>query len=114
MTHPAEAVFDLAHLDRQTLGDAALRAEILALLDAELARLDPELRAASVADRLALAHRLKGAARGTGAFALATAAQALESSPDSELLLGALLERVAQARKALAAGLPARLTQGGE
>lgn len=75
---------DLVHLERQTMGDRQLQSEVLSLL-AEQAR-STSLRAGSASpkDRAAMAHGLKGAARGVGAFALADCADALEREPEVE------------------------------
>jgi len=79
---PAEPPIDLAHLDRQTMGDAALQAEVLGLLDDQLTTVLSTIGDASPEERAALAHGLKGAARGVGAFALAEGADAVERAPD--------------------------------
>ncbi|MBB5519396.1 Hpt domain-containing protein [Amphiplicatus metriothermophilus] len=63
------AAIDFAHLDRYACGDAALRDEILALFveQARLAmsRLDAGMGDEAWSDAL---HRLKGSARGVGAW----------------------------------------------
>ena len=85
----APAILDRDHLAQYTAGDAALEAELFALLDAQidacLARLEGALDDA--AEWRAAAHTLKGAARGVGANALGEAAAALEDAgPDAALL----------------------------
>jgi len=72
---------DLVHLARQSDGDEALEAELLAMFDAQAAklaaRLDrPEVGAQAKAD---IAHRLKGSALAVGAWRVAEAATATES-----------------------------------
>ena len=73
-------LLDRFHLARQTVGDAALAADLLALFRdqtrdalARLAETDPD----GMRD---LAHRLKGAARAVGAARVALAAEALEEA----------------------------------
>lgn len=74
-----EPVFDAAHLDRQTMGDEALRVEILALFVAEVERLlgqvesapDPLLRASRL-------HAMTGLARNVGARRLAVLSHRLQ------------------------------------
>jgi HPt (histidine-containing phosphotransfer) domain-containing protein len=94
-------VLDLAHLDRQTMGDAALRREVLALAQGQFDELLPLLEAAAGPERVALAHRLKGAARAIGAFALGDAARALEAAPQDAAAMLGVAERVAELRPAL-------------
>ena len=103
---------DLAHLDRATFGNPALKAEVLALFDRQAVKLVAEIGAAADARRRAeAAHGLRGAALGVGANAVAEAAAAFEPAPaDAAALAGALARlgaRVAEARAAIA-GLLAR------
>jgi HPt (histidine-containing phosphotransfer) domain-containing protein len=72
-----EAPIDLAHLQRMSLGDVALEREVLTMFLAQAATLsagapDPD-------DAAAQAHTLKGSALGIGAFAVAEAADWLET-----------------------------------
>jgi HPt (histidine-containing phosphotransfer) domain-containing protein len=70
---------DVAHLDRQTFGEKALRDEILGLFIAEAPLLLSAMRATANSAALAeIAHRLKGSALAIGAGALALAAAAFE------------------------------------
>jgi HPt (histidine-containing phosphotransfer) domain-containing protein len=73
---------DLAHLARYTGGDRAINAEVLQLFLTQSAQLLDKLHNALDAhDQKSwreLAHSLKGAARGIGAFAMADAAEAIE------------------------------------
>lgn len=63
---------DLAHLAAQTMGDAALRNEVLRLFVRQAADCVHRIRSAEdVAARSAAAHTLVGAARGVGAFSVA-------------------------------------------
>ena len=70
---------DLVHLSRFTLGDENLEREVLQLFRVQtriyLERLE---RARDAKERLEAAHTIKGSARGIGAWAVATAAQAAE------------------------------------
>src|SRR5215217_5208226 len=62
-------VLDLEHLSRHTAGDRALEGELLALFEAQCARLRPLLAAGpSPAERADAAHTLKGSARAIGAW----------------------------------------------
>lgn len=73
---------DHAHFERQTMGDAALQAEVLGLLAEQMKSARAAMSDASPAERAALAHGLKGAARGVGAFSLADCCDAIEKAPD--------------------------------
>jgi HPt (histidine-containing phosphotransfer) domain-containing protein len=88
---PPKAPIDLAHLDRQTMGDKALGREVLALFLAQSLSVRDELGQAGPRQRIVLAHGLKGAARGVGAFAVAECADAIETDPDD----AAQVERLA-------------------
>jgi HPt (histidine-containing phosphotransfer) domain-containing protein len=106
-------VIDLVHLARQTDGDAALEAELLALFDKQAANLFARLSADSES-RMAkadLAHKLRGSALAIGAGQVASTAQDLETALESDLVgsrerdeaLAALSAAVADARAAIAA-----------
>lgn len=91
MTQP----IDLAHLARQTLGDSALQREVLQLFAGQVAQLGRLLGDAGAEDRRRLAHTIRGAAGGVGAFAVAEAAARIEREPDNAALLpplGALID----------------------
>ncbi len=95
---------DLEHLDRATFGDPALRRDVLALFDRQAGQLLAEIAAAAEpAARGEIAHRLRGAALGIGAQAVAEAAAALERSPEDAGLLARLNLCVAAARVEVAA-----------
>lgn len=74
---------DLGHLERQCMGDRDLEAEVLQQFRAQAATLietlaqDGHLSCAAKAD---IAHRLRGSALAIGAFAVAHAAAAVETS----------------------------------
>ncbi len=69
---------DEEHLARQTFGDANLAREVLTLFIDQCAADGPRLSHLAPLERTALAHRLKGAARGVGAFPLAATLEAIE------------------------------------
>lgn len=94
---------DLAHLDRQTLGDRALRDEVLDLFLGQMASLRAELARASGPARARLAHKVQGAALGIGAHAVARSAAQLQASPDLDEATFALLERVDEVVRFIAA-----------
>jgi HPt (histidine-containing phosphotransfer) domain-containing protein len=103
---PLDASLDLDHLARMTLGDTELEHEVLAMFAEQSIRLIAAM-AALPADAGALAHKLKGSARGIGAFAVAGAAADLESAirtgDNPPRAFAALKEAVAEARAAIEA-----------
>src|SRR5260370_35652727 len=81
-----EAVIDLAHLARMTLGETSLEAEVLGLFDRQAGILLARMRTAAPAAVGAFAHTLKGSALGIGAWQVAEAAPGVEraaNSPDA-------------------------------
>jgi HPt (histidine-containing phosphotransfer) domain-containing protein len=72
---------DLVHLARQTDGDEALEAELLAMFDVQSEKLMARLRLAEVGAQAKadIAHRLKGSALAIGAWRVAKAATAAET-----------------------------------
>ena len=105
---PDDGPIDFEHLQRMTLGDAAIEQEVLTIFAAQSARLVHTL-AAMPADASALTHTLKGSARAIGAFAVADAAAELEAAIargfDASAELAELGEAVAEARAAIEAVL---------
>jgi HPt (histidine-containing phosphotransfer) domain-containing protein len=74
-------ILDPEHLRRQTAGDGALETELLALFEAQCARLRPLLAdGRPVGERADAAHTLKGSARAVGAWRLGFAAGLLETA----------------------------------
>ncbi len=73
---------DLVHLSHYTGGDSALNAEVLQLFVNQagelVRRMDSVLQAGDAKTWREVAHSLKGAARGIGAFQMADAAAACE------------------------------------
>ncbi len=77
---PPKAI-DLHHLSNQTMGDKALELEVLQIFARQTRQLLKSLAEDPSAARGEIAHRLKGAALGIGAFAVAEAAGSVESDP---------------------------------
>ena len=73
-----ERPIDLVHLARMTLGDRSLEREVLQLFDRQATMLMARVREGSPAVVAAVAHTLKGSARGIGAGRVACAAEAVE------------------------------------
>jgi HPt (histidine-containing phosphotransfer) domain-containing protein len=99
-----EPPIDLTHLFRMTLGDHALEREVLALLDRQIDMLIARMGEAGPSDVAALAHTLKGSARGVGAWPMARAAEAVEAAPAPERAqaMAALATAAAATRTAIA------------
>ena len=100
------AVIDLVHLNRYTMGDAALEREILGLFADQLALSLEVLRTADRADAwLRAAHTLRGSAGAVGAVGLATSLQEAEKISSDDDATGrqtALVRIEAEAREVLA------------
>ena len=90
-----EPPIDRTHLVRMTLGDGAVEREVLALFDRQIATLIGRIGAAAPSDVPALAHTLKGSARGVGAWRVAAAAEAVEVAASGEGDLSAAITRLA-------------------
>jgi HPt (histidine-containing phosphotransfer) domain-containing protein len=90
-----ERPIDLVHLARMTLGDRGLEREVLALFDRQATVLVSRMRAASAGSVTAVAHTLKGSARGVGAWRVAAAAEAVELAASGEGDLSAAISRLA-------------------
>jgi HPt (histidine-containing phosphotransfer) domain-containing protein len=107
---PVDSPLDLDHLSRMTLGDAELEQEVLAMFAEQAVRLVATM-AALPTEAAVLAHKLKGSARGIGAFAVADAAASLEiaiqTGHDRRHAFAALKEAVTEARAAIEAILKA-------
>jgi HPt (histidine-containing phosphotransfer) domain-containing protein len=103
---PIDSPLDLDHLSRMTLGDSELEQEVLAMFAEQAVRLIAAM-AALPAEAGALAHKLKGSARGIGAFAVADAAASLETAIQTGQgrphAFAALKEAVTEARVAIEA-----------
>jgi hypothetical protein len=106
MTVPAPqpasvAPIDRAHLKEMTLGDDALAREVLTLFDSQAAAIIETMRGVDQEARVAMAHALKGAARGIGAWQVAAASECIDHGA-GEAALAALAAAVAQARAEIA------------
>jgi HPt (histidine-containing phosphotransfer) domain-containing protein len=97
---------DFTFLDRVTFRDRTLAREVLVLFGKQAESLCAEIAATSDARRRReAAHKLKGAARGVGAFDVAAAAEDVETAQDAAEFGAAfarLTARVTEARIALA------------
>ena len=107
----AGAAIDRDHLKQMTLGDRSLELEVLKLFDRQAELLTDRMRQAEPTALSALAHALKGSARGIGAWGVAGAAEALErtaAAPGDErdAALNGLTAAVAAARANIAELLP--------
>ncbi|MGN6470695.1 MAG: Hpt domain-containing protein [Rhizobiaceae bacterium] len=94
---------DLAHLERQTLGDRTVEAEVLSLFLHQATTVYERICSAEPDERRELAHGLKGSALGIGAFAVAEAASSVEADAESRPLLKALSRRIEEVRDFIAA-----------
>jgi len=107
-----DQAIDFAHLFRMTLGDHSLEREVLALFDRQAEMLIGRMAGSEPAEVAALAHTLKGSARGIGAFGVATAAESVEAAvrarDDVEGAVEALWQAALQTRETIANHLRAR------
>ena len=105
---PGGGPIDFDHLRRMTLGEAGIEQDVLRIFSAQSATL-VETLVAMPSNAGALAHTLKGSARAIGAFAVADAAERLETvlagGSDPTAALAGLGEAVAEAREAIGAVL---------
>ena len=92
-----ERPIDLVHLARMTMGDRSLEREVLQLFDRQAVTRVARLRDAEPCSVAAVAHTLKGSARGVGAWRVARAAEAVELAGDDQKSLGAAIERLTAA-----------------
>lgn len=94
---PRARPVDLQHLSKQTFGDRSLEQEVLQLFVQQALSARDTIGKCTTAERLQLAHALKGSARGIGAFALADCATEIEAQPDNKAIhkkLAALIDEV--------------------
>lgn len=94
---PDDRPIDLVHLARMTLGDRSLEREVLQLFDRQSMLLIGRMRSAAAGNVGALAHTLKGSARGIGAWRVARAAEEVEVAGSSDADIASALERLAAA-----------------
>lgn len=87
---------DMAHLARQTMNDRALEQEVLRLFCEQVSMARATLPGAPLDQRARLAHGIRGAASGIGAFDVARHAASLEADPDSGTALRSLTASIDQ------------------
>src|SRR5262245_20849071 len=99
-----EQAIDLTHLFCMTLGDHALEREVLALFDRQIEMLIARMGEVEPSCAAALAHTLKGSARGVGAWPMARAAAAVEAAQPADLAqaVAALAAAAGETRAAIA------------
>ncbi|MEM6383904.1 MAG: histidine kinase [Pseudomonadota bacterium] len=86
-------IIDEAHLDEQTFGDIHLRRDVLSLFLQQVLSTRAALETCKDPDeRARLCHLIKGAARGVGAFELASASQLAEEAPSDGSSISKLFE----------------------
>ena len=97
---PDSAPIDRRHLTQMTLGEQSLEREVLELFDCQAAMLIGRMRGVEGAVvggavAAAMAHTLKGSARGIGAWRVAEAAEAVEMAANGpKQMLMARIERL--------------------
>jgi HPt (histidine-containing phosphotransfer) domain-containing protein len=94
---------DLSHLACQTMGDRELEREVLDLFLKQASLALEKMLAANPQERGRLAHGLKGAARGVGAFPVAKCAAEIEAEPRSRGHLQTLRALIGEARDFISA-----------
>lgn len=87
---------DMDHLSKQTLGDGGVAREVLSLFLIEIGSARMIMQTEVETERREVAHRLKGAARAIGAFALAETAAHLEDAPGDERHIADFFDRVVE------------------
>ncbi len=99
-----EEPIDFTHLFCMTLGDHGLEREVLALFDRQVDMLIARMGEVDPSCVPALAHTIKGSARGIGAWPVARAAEAVEAATPAERepAVAALAAVAAEARAAIA------------
>lgn len=94
---------DLEHLARQTMDDRDVEREVLDMFVHQALSVRDAIGPADIAERLRLCHALKGAARGVGAFPIATCLAQIEAEPDDSRLIGRLSRLIEEVRDFIAA-----------
>jgi HPt (histidine-containing phosphotransfer) domain-containing protein len=90
--------FDADRLQQATLGDDALRSELMVMFARQIEETVAAMQACTGRERWRLAHGIKGAARGLGANALADCAAAIERDPDDEASLRRFVDLAGEVR----------------
>ena len=98
----AVVAIDFGHLDRQTFGDRALEQEVLSLFIHQANSAAEQIGHADRKQRQRLAHTLKGAARGVGAFPIADCLVDLEQRPDDAAIVERLRGLIDEASEIIA------------
>lgn len=93
---------DLEHLARQTMDDREVEREVLDLFVRQALSVRDAIGSADLAERLSLAHALKGAARGVGAFAVADCVAEIEARPDDPKIITKLARLIDEVRDFIA------------
>jgi len=94
---------DLHHLSRQTLGDRSVEQEVLMLFLQQANLVKDRFAVASAAERVRLAHGLRGSALGVGAFPIADWASGVEAHPDGRQFVRSLSRLIDEVRDFIAA-----------
>ena len=94
---------DLVPLARQTMGDRGLEQEILGMFVHQTQQVRERIAQAEPEECRQLAHGLRGAAVGVGAFAIADCAAAIEAKPDDPQAKRKLARLIDEARDFVAA-----------
>jgi len=81
----SEIIFDMQHVRSFTLGDDELEAEVLSIFTSEMPGYLDVLRQVDLAGWADAAHKVKGAARGIGAWNLADLAADCEEMPTDDI-----------------------------
>jgi HPt (histidine-containing phosphotransfer) domain-containing protein len=89
---------DLVHLARQTMGDRDLEQEVLNLFVQQALNVRERLAKADCSECARLAHGLRGAANGIGAFAIADCAGDIEREPSNRAAVRRLSRLIDEAR----------------
>jgi hypothetical protein len=94
---------DRGHLRQMTFADVVLERDVLALFDRQAASMLKLIAVAEPQALAALAHAVKGSARGIGAWRVAHAAAELEAAPQGEAAArDKLIAALVEARSAVA------------
>ena len=102
VTAPVRPI-DMAHLSRQTLGDRVVEQEVLELFVQQAVLVRDRIAGATADERLQLAHGLKGAARGVGAFPIAACLSDIEDDPSDARHFVTLARLIDEVRDFIAA-----------
>jgi HPt (histidine-containing phosphotransfer) domain-containing protein len=94
---------DLVHLASQTMGDRDLEQEVLGLFVQQALHVREKLCKVDAQECSRLAHGLRGAATGVGAFAIAECAEDIEADPSNRAAIRKLARLIDEARDFVAA-----------